>query len=178
MTASFFQVSRTFLGILVDLNNAVVWMVSIRPPIATSSSPLTKPITIAITNTFPSFLFSCKFEVLVSVYFLFSLCGPPGQQNPLDSRFCFFLLIITRYGFLAGIRWSICISKPQRILCLILHNGFWFVHIPYGSMVKFRSLAHLSTMVKSRINILYSNRTVYFEQTVLYIYIYIYIYIW
>ena len=33
------QVSRTLLSILTVLNNAVVWMVSTRPPTSKSSSP-------------------------------------------------------------------------------------------------------------------------------------------
>ena len=33
------QISRTLLSILADLNNAIVWMVSIRPLISKSSSP-------------------------------------------------------------------------------------------------------------------------------------------
>ena len=42
------QVCKT---ILADLNNAVVWIVSIRPPISNTSSFLTKtPITIDITG--------------------------------------------------------------------------------------------------------------------------------
>ena len=54
------QVSRTLLSILAVLNNAVVWMVSTRPPTSKSSSPLNNPlvtvpkapITIGITVTF------------------------------------------------------------------------------------------------------------------------------
>ena len=38
------QVSRTFLSILVVLNNAVVWMVSTRPPTSLSSSPFSNPL--------------------------------------------------------------------------------------------------------------------------------------
>ena len=63
-----FQVSRTLISILADLNNAVVWMVSTRPLISKSSSPSTDllvtvlraPITIGITVTFMfhSFFFS------------------------------------------------------------------------------------------------------------------------
>ena len=37
------QVSRTLLSILVNLNNIVVWMVSIRPLISKSSSPFNNP---------------------------------------------------------------------------------------------------------------------------------------
>ena len=58
------QVSRTFPSILADLNNAVVWIVSIRPPISNSSGTLSKPletvpnalIRIDITVIFHSFL--------------------------------------------------------------------------------------------------------------------------
>ena len=38
------QVSRALLSILADLNNAVVWMVSTRPVISNSSSPITNPL--------------------------------------------------------------------------------------------------------------------------------------
>ena len=36
-----FDVSKTLLSILVDLNNAVVWVVSARPLISKPSSPFT-----------------------------------------------------------------------------------------------------------------------------------------
>ena len=38
------QVSRTLLSILAILNNAVVWMVSTRPPTSKSSSPFSNPL--------------------------------------------------------------------------------------------------------------------------------------
>ena len=38
------QVSRTLLSILAVLNNAVVWMVSSRPPTSKSSSPFNNPL--------------------------------------------------------------------------------------------------------------------------------------
>ena len=54
------QVSRTLLGILAELNNAIIWMVSVCPPIFNSSSLFRKssgivqsaPIIIGITVTF------------------------------------------------------------------------------------------------------------------------------
>ena len=54
------QVSRTLLSILSVLNNAVIWMVSTRPPTSKSSSPFSNPlvtvqkapITISIIVTF------------------------------------------------------------------------------------------------------------------------------
>ena len=38
------QVSRTLLSILAVINNAIVWMVSTRPPTSKSSSPFSKPL--------------------------------------------------------------------------------------------------------------------------------------
>ena len=59
------QVSRTLLSILAVLNNAVVWMVSTRPPTSKSSSPFSNPfvtvpnapitIGIIVTSMFRSF---------------------------------------------------------------------------------------------------------------------------
>ena len=62
------HVSRTFLSILANLNNAVVWMVSTRPLISKSSSsfinPLVTvpraPITIGINVTFMFHSFFCS----------------------------------------------------------------------------------------------------------------------
>ena len=45
------------------------------------------------------------------------LCSQPGQQSPHFAS-SFFFLIITRSGRLAKIRWSVCISKSQRSLCV------------------------------------------------------------
>ena len=57
-----------------------------------------------------SILSSTAFLVLwqgLSIYLslcflLFPLCGPPEQQNPLDGKFLFFLLINSRSGLLAA----------------------------------------------------------------------------
>ena len=68
MDSKFSQVSRTFLSIMADLNNAEVLIVSIRPPKFNTSSPLSEtlgivtsaPITSGFTVTllFYSFLSS------------------------------------------------------------------------------------------------------------------------
>ena len=49
----------------------------------------------------------------------FSRCPPLEQQNPLDDKFSFFLLINSRFSLLANIWWSVCISKTRRILCIL-----------------------------------------------------------
>ena len=66
------QVSRTFLSFLVDLNNAVVWMVSTRPLMSTSSRSCNNPvvtipselITIGIIATFKFQIFSVLWQCL------------------------------------------------------------------------------------------------------------------
>ena len=62
------QISRTLLGILADLNNAVVWMVSTRPLVSKSPSPCINPLVtvprapitigVIVTFMFHSFFFS------------------------------------------------------------------------------------------------------------------------
>ena len=44
----------------------------------------------------------------------------PGQQSRLFCKFSFFffLLIIIKSGLLAGIRWSVCMLKSHRSLCV------------------------------------------------------------
>ena len=64
------QFSRTLLSILVDLNNAVVWMISTCLLISTSSIPFTEPfvtlssrrITICIIATFMHLLLFIPIE--------------------------------------------------------------------------------------------------------------------
>ena len=76
------QVSRTLLSILAVFNNAVVRMVSTRPPTSKSSRPFNNtlvtapeaPISIGIIVTFmfhSFFQFSSKVEVLISLFTFF-----------------------------------------------------------------------------------------------------------
>ena len=76
------QVSRTLLSILAVLNNAVVWMVSTRPPISKSSSPFSNPLVtvtigIIVTCMFHSFFYSLARSRYLSFFshsFSFILC--------------------------------------------------------------------------------------------------------
>ena len=126
------QVSWTPLSILVDLNNAVVWMVATCPLISMSSSPCTKPlvivpytpITVGVTFTFMfhSFFFSSlarSMHLSLSYFSPVLSYGQSKRHNPLFVKFSFFLsLTMTWSGCLAEIRWSVCISKFQRVLCV------------------------------------------------------------
>ena len=123
------QVSRTLLSILAVLNNAVVWMVSTRPPTSKSSSPFSNPwvtvpnapitIGIIVTCMFHSFFSSLARSRYLS-FFSHSFCfilWSAGTAKSTILQVLFFLLIIIKSGLLAGIMWSVCILKSHRILC-------------------------------------------------------------
>ena len=177
------QVSRTLLSILAVVNNAVVWVVSTRPPTSKSSSPFNNPlvtvpkvpIMIAIIFTFMflsffnslarsrylsffslSFSFilwsagTAKSTILQILFFVVDynkvcLFTPLEFFTPVLAFFQFysvvswnskvhnfasslFLLIIIRSGFLAENRWSVCMSKSHRSLCVSFSRtdaGLW-----------------------------------------------------
>ena len=104
------QVSRTLLSILTLFNNAVVWMVSTRPPTFKSSRSFNKrlvtvpkaPVTICIIDTFifHSFFNSLarsRYLSLFSHSFRFTLWSAGTAKSTILQIF-FFLLIIIRSG--------------------------------------------------------------------------------
>ena len=124
------QVCRILLRILAVLSNAVVWIVSTRPPTSKSSRPFNNPSVIVpnapITiGTIVAFMFHFFFNSLVrSIYlFFFSLSfriilwSVGRAKSTILQILFFFLLIIMRSSLLAGIRWSVCILKSHRSLC-------------------------------------------------------------
>ena len=102
------QVSWTLLSILIDLNNAIVWMLSPRSLISKSSSPCTNPlqtvssapITNGITVTFmfnSFFQFYLKVQVLNDSFRFPSLLSYDQQkrQSSLFGRFvCLFFFVL------------------------------------------------------------------------------------
>ena len=107
------QVSRTLLGILVVLNSAVVWVVSIRPPTSKSPSPFSNPlvtvpnapITISIIVTFicHSFFNSLARSRYLSFFSHSSsfILWSAGAAKSIILQILFFLLllIIIRYYY-------------------------------------------------------------------------------
>ena len=87
----------------------------IHPLVIVSSAPLT--IDITGTSMFHTFFhFPIKFKVLIfSLPFSFTL-WLAGTTKSIFGRVFFFLLIIIRSGRLAEFKWSVCITKSQRIL--------------------------------------------------------------
>ena len=127
------QVSRTRLSILAVLSNAVVWIVSTRPPTSKSPRPFNNPLVIVpkapITiGTNVTFMFHSFFKSLArsrylsffSLSFRFILCSARTAKSTILQIlfFFFFLLIIIRSGFQGGIWWSVCMLKSHRSLCV------------------------------------------------------------
>ena len=123
------QVSKTLLSVLADLNK--VWIVFTRPLISKSFNPYTDPmgtvprapITIGLTVTFKfhSFFISLARPryLFFSLSFDFTLWSARSAKSITRQVLFFLLLIISRSDRLAEIRWSVCISKSQRNLCVL-----------------------------------------------------------
>ena len=114
------QVSWTLLSILAVLNNAVVWMVSTRPPTAKSSCPFNTllvtvpkaPITIGIIVTFIFhifFQFPPKVEVFILLFTFFQLYSVASRDCNVDNfaSYLFFCWLSLSYYFSVNL---ICLS--------------------------------------------------------------------
>ena len=140
------QISRTLLSILAVFNNAVVWMVSTRPPTSKSSRPFNNPlvtvpkasITIGIIVTFMFHIFKnslvrSRYLSLFSHSFSFILWSAGTAKSTILQIFFFFLLlllllIIIRSGLQVEIRWSVCISKSLGSLCVSFSSHLRVFH--------------------------------------------------
>ena len=104
------QVSRTLLSILAVFSNAVVWMVSTRPPTSKSSRPFNNPlvtvpkapITIGIIFTFMfhSFfnsLVRSRYLSLFSHSFSFILWSAGTAKSTILQIFFFFFFFVDNY---------------------------------------------------------------------------------
>ena len=96
------QVSKTLFSILVDLNSAVVWMVSAGSPISNSSNLFIRPLEIVpgASSTVTVILYSlfcslarCKYLPVFSLSLIFTLSSA-GRQSLLVDRYSFVLLTV------------------------------------------------------------------------------------
>ena len=155
------QVSRTRLRILAVLSNAVVWIVSTRSPTSKSSRPFNNPLVIVpkapITiGTIVTFMFHSFFNSLArsrylsffSHSFRFILLSA-GTAKSTILLILFLLLIIIRSGLLAGIRWSVCMLKSHRSLCVSFSRtgaGLWIYHLLVWSNLNFLHISQWITL--------------------------------
>ena len=106
--SKFPQAFRTVLGILADLNNAIIWIVSISPPFSNSSSFFCKPlgivprapITISIPITlmlhnFLSSLAKSKYLPLLSISLFFTLWSAGIAKSTVQQVLFLLLLLLS-----------------------------------------------------------------------------------
>ena len=159
------RISRTLLSIVDVLNNAVVWMISTRPPTSKSSRPFNSslvtapkaPITIGIIVTFMfhSFFNSLARSRYLS-FFSHSFSFIQWSDNFASSLF---LLIIIRHGLMAEIRRSVCMLKSHRSLCLsfsITDAGLCIYHLLVWSNLNFLHNSQWITLPTQSCLVLYS----------------------
>ena len=165
------QVSRILLSILAIFNNAVVWMVSTRPPTSKSSRPFNNPLVTVpkhqsqLVSLSPScsivFQFSSKVTVLISPFTFFQFYSVACRDSKVDNfaDFLFLLLIIMRSGVRAEIRWSICISNSHKSLCVSFSRtgaGLCIYHLLAWSNLNFLHISQLITLPTQSCLALYS----------------------
>ena len=163
------QVSWTLLSILAVLNNIVIWMVSTRPPNFKSFSPFNNPLVtvpnapitigIIVTSMFHSFFnFRARSRYLSFFSYSFSfILQLAGTANSTNLQVLLFLLIILRTGLLVEIRWSVCMSKSHRSLCVSFSRtgaGLCIYHLFVWSNLNFLLISQWITL--STQSVLYS----------------------
>ena len=163
------QVFRTLLCILAVLSNEVVWIVSTRPPISKSSSPFSNPlntipkapVTIGIIVTlFHSFFNSLsrsRYLSFFSHFFSFILwsAGTAMSTILLILFFCWLL----SSSLLAEIRWSVCMSKSHRSLCVLFSwtdAGWCIYHLFVWSTLNSLHISHWIALLTKSCLVLYS----------------------
>ena len=145
------QVSWTLLSILAVLGNVVVWKVSATLPMSYSSSSLTKSlwtapsaptiIGINVTFMFHNFLVLWQIpSICLSFRFLWFSLFYARTVKSVGSLFSFLfsqLLIGPVFWPRVG---DLFISQNPNEFC-IPQDWFWFMRIPFASIIKFQFLA-------------------------------------
>ena len=103
------HVSRTYLSILTVLSNAVIWIVSIRPPISKSSRPFNDPL-LTVPNT--------PITIGTIVTFMFHSCF----NSLARSRYLSFFLLSFRF-----ILWSAGTTKSTILQILSFFVDYYEV---------------------------------------------------
>ena len=166
----FSLVSRTVLSILVDLNNAVFWMVLRCPLIFKYSMSFKQSFDDCTERSnynwylyyffVPSYFFispaKSKQVSLFSISFSFTLWSAGTAKFPIRQVLFFFLFSFFFFFFYYHRVWSpgqdrlrdqFYLKIPNKFERLILSDAFGFMNIPFIHMVKFKILAQLSILL-------------------------------
>ena len=142
MTISFLLSLGFFLIILADLNSDLIWMVSILPLFSTSKSLFYRRFqTVPRVGTILSITLANMFYSFYRFLTVYSL----KQQNSLFHKFFW------SFSFFNWLNREYLIAQ-ENFMSLIFKERFCFVHLPFGSMVKFLCLAQFQGDPLSRPN--------------------------
>ena len=152
-------------------------MVTTRPPTSKFSSPFSNPldtvpnapiiIGIIVTCMFHSFFqFPSKVEVLILLFKFYQFYSVVSRDSKVDYFanslfffFLFFLLIIITSGLLVRIRWSVCMLKSHRSLCVAFSRtgaGLCIYHLLVWSNLNFLHISQWITLPTQSCLALYS----------------------
>ena len=128
------SISKTLQSILGDLYNAVNWMVSTCLLISKSSSLLINPIiTVPRTPITVTFMFHSFFNYLARSRYLsffsdsfWCILWSARTTKSTILQILFFFVDYYKVWVLAGIRWSVCMLKSHRGVCV------WFFRTGAG----------------------------------------------
>ena len=159
----------TLRSILAVFNNAVVWMVSIRPPTSKSSRTFNNllvtvpkaPITIGtiVTLMFRSFFFFFNSLARSRYFSVFAHSFNFILWSAGTTKSTIFLLIIIRSDLLAEIKSSVYMSKSYRSLCMSFSRtgaGLCIYHLWVWSNLNFLHISQWITLPSQSCLVLYS----------------------
>ena len=143
-------------------------MVSTRVPTSKSFCPFSNPLVtvpnapitigIIVTSMFHSFLqsFSNPLILLFTFFQFYSVVSRDSKVDHFASSL--FLLIIIRSVFLAEIRWSVCLSKSHRSLCVLFSRKgaeLCIYHLFVWSNLNFLHISQWITLLSQSCLVLY-----------------------
>ena len=129
------------------------------PLVTVPNAPIT--IGIIVTCMFHSFFqFPSKVGVLVLFFTFFQFYSVVSRDSKVDYfAGSLFLLIIIKSGLLAEIRWSVCMSKSHRSLCVSFSRtraGLCIYHLFVWSNFNFLHIFQLITLPTQSCLVIYS----------------------
>ena len=157
MSSSFFLFINTLLNLIIVLHSLELTSKSPSPfsnPLVTvPNAPIT--IGIIVTCMFHCFFYSLARSRYLSFFshsFSFILWSA-GTAKSTILQVLFFLLIIIKSGLLAEIRWSVCMSKFHRSLCVSFCRtdpGLCIYHLFVWSNLNFLHISQWITLPPSQ----------------------------
>ena len=140
-------------------NNMGSWIKFSNPLVTVQNAPIR--ICTIVTFMFHSlFQFPSKVAVLLLLFTFFQFHDAVSRNSKVDNfASSLFFIIITRAGLLAEIRWSVCMSKSNRSLCVSFSRasaGLCIYHLFVWSNLNILPISAWITLLTQSCLVLYS----------------------